>query len=165
MSELTLRPMTDEEYVAFVAFQITGYAAANVEAGNWSQDEALESSRKAYRELLPLGMGTPRMLFRKAENVEGEIVGQIWVGLDRPDSATPSAWIYYIEVSDDHRGKGYGRELLRATEAETLKNGVDTLGLNVFGSNTVARNLYESSGYSVVQVRMTKQLEAEANSQ
>ena len=56
------------------------------------------------------------------------------------------------------RGKGYGRALLRAAEEETLRNGVPTLGLNVFGRNHVARKLYESSGYSITQIAMSKEL-------
>ena len=53
MSELTLRPMTEAEYEVFLAHQLTGYAAANVESWSWSKDEALEHSKKAYEELLP----------------------------------------------------------------------------------------------------------------
>lgn len=158
MSELTLRPMTDVEYEVFLGEQLTGYAEANIESGNWSEADALELSRKAYAGLLPNGLSTPRVILRKAENSDGEIVGQVWIGLDRPDSPVPSAWIYYIEVSEVYRGKGYGRDLLRAIEEETLRNGVSTIGLNVFGSNTVARKLYESAGYTVGQVRMSKKL-------
>ena len=34
------------------------------------------------------------------------------------------------------------------------------IGLNVFGPNTVARNLYESAGYEVATLQMHKQLSA-----
>ena len=56
------------------------------------------------------------------------------------------------------RGKGYGRALLRLAERETTRRGVGAIGLNVFGPNTVARNLYESAGYETVSLQMHKQL-------
>lgn len=43
-----------------------------------------------------------------AVNVEGEYVGHLWIGLDRP-GAPGSGWIYDIEVGEQQRGKGYGR--------------------------------------------------------
>ena len=158
MTDLILRPMTEAEYEGFHSKLIAEYARVNVEAGNWLEEEALELSKSGLEELLPQGLETPKVLLLSAENSEGLYIGYIWIGLERPGTTTPSAWIYDIEVSADQRGKGYGRLLLRAAEEETLKNGVTTLGLNVFGSNTVARKLYETSGYTVAQVRLSKEL-------
>lgn len=157
MSELTLRPMTDSEYEAFYSKLAVEYAAENVKAGNWLEDDALELSKKALEALLPQGRDTPRVLLLSADNSNGKYVGYIWVGLDRVGSNT-GAWIYDIEVTESARGKGYGRDLLRAAEEETVKNGVHTIGLNVFGSNKIARNLYKSSGYDVTQIAMSKEL-------
>ena len=165
MTELTLRPMSDSEFEAFHSKLVTEYAAVNVEAGNWLDEESLELSRKELERLLPEGRDTPRVLLFAAENSAGEYVGYLWIGLDRPGTSKPFAWIYDIEVAEAHRGKGYGRALLRAAEEETLKNGVPTLGLNVFGSNKVARKLYESSGYSITQMTMSKQLGVAEGSQ
>jgi ribosomal protein S18 acetylase RimI-like enzyme len=142
MTKLTLRPMSDVEY----------------EAGNWLEEESLELSKNALEQLLPQGRQTPRVLLLSADNSAGEYVGYLWIGLDRPNTSKLSAWIYDIEVAEEQRGRGYGRALLRAAEKETLKNGVPTLGLNVFGTNHVARKLYESSGYSITQIAMSKQL-------
>ena len=158
LTELILRPMTASEYHSFHSKLIAEYARVNVEEGNWLQEESMELSKNGLEELLPNGVETPRTLLLAAENSGGEYVGYVWIGLDRPGTTTPSAWIYDIEVSLDQRGKGYGRLLLQAAEKETVRNGVTTLGLNVFGSNIVARTLYETSGYSVAQVRMSKKL-------
>jgi ribosomal protein S18 acetylase RimI-like enzyme len=43
-------------------------------------------------------------------------------------------------------------------EREARSHGATELGLNVFGSNTVARHLYETLGYGTVAVRMSKRL-------
>lgn len=158
MSELTLRSMTDAEYRAFDSKLVAEYARVNVEAGNWLEEEATELSKSALEQLLPHGRETPRVLLLSAENSDGEYVGYLWIGLDRPGTLKPFAWIYDIEVAEVQRGKGYGRALLRAAEKETLKNGIPTLGLNVFGTNLVARKLYESAGYEITQIAMSKEL-------
>jgi len=157
--------MADSEYEAFRSKSIAEYAKVNVEAGNWLEEESMELSRHELQQLLPQGRETPGVLLLSADNSDGEYVGYLWIGLDRPGTSKPLAWIYDIEVAQEQRGKGYGRALLRAAEEETLKNGVPTLGLNVFGNNHVARKLYESSGYSITQMAMSKQLGVEEDSE
>lgn len=158
MDELKLRPMTDAEYEAFYSKLITEYASVNVEAGNWQEEDALDLAKKSSEELLPQGRETPRVLLLSAENSSGERVGHVWIGLERKGPVGAGAWIYDIEVDESHRGKGYGRALLDAAEKVTVKNGVKKIGLNVFGSNQIARNLYESAGYDTTQLQMSKNL-------
>ena len=150
--------MSEAEYESFHSKLITEYARVNVEAGNCLEEESLELAKKSLGQLLPLGKETLRVLLLSADNAHGNYVGYIWIGLDRPNTSKPIAWIYDIEVAKDQRGKGYGRDLLRAAENETLKHGIKTLGLNVFGANHVAINLYKSEGYSITQMAMSKEL-------
>ena len=84
-------------------------------------------------------------------------MGVVWVALDRRPG---EAWIYDIEVNAEQRGKGYGRALLQAAEEEAARHGSKAIGLNVFGTNTVARQLYESSGYQITALNMRKELGA-----
>ena len=158
MKKVILRPMTPPEFALFRTKLVREYAAANVEAGRWSAEEGMAESEIQTRLLLPLGLDSARVLLMIAENEEGEGVGHLWIGLDRHGGA--GAWIYDIEVSEGHRGQGYGRGILQGAEQETLRNGVATLGLNVFGRNTVARALYESSGYEITSQQMQKELKA-----
>lgn len=158
MNKVTLRAMNQAEFDALLVNLVTGYAAANVEAGRWTAEEAEDQSASQVKELLPQGLDSPRVLLMMAENGDGETVGHLWVGLDRRGALGGGAWIYDIEVSENHRGKGYGRAILHAAEQETLKNGVSTIGLNVFGTNIVARTLYESSGYAITSQQMQKEL-------
>jgi len=157
--------MSDVEYEAFHSKSVDEYARVHVEAGNWLESEAMVLSKNALEQLLPQGRDTPRVLLLSADNSHGEYVGYLWIGLDRPGISKPFAWIYDIEVAKEQRGKGYGRDLLRAAEVETLRHGINTLGLNVFGTNHVARNLYKSEGYSITQISMSKKLGAEEDSQ
>lgn len=165
MTELTLRPMSDAEYERFYSKAIREYAADNVEAGNWPQEDSINLSTKAFDEFLPQGRDTPKVLILSADNLEGENVGYFWIGLERNGSPSGGAWIYDIEVAESQRGKGFGKALLQAAEEVTARNGVTKLGLNVFGANAIARKLYESAGYSMTQIQMSKQLGGAEGSQ
>ncbi len=158
MDELQLRSMTAAEFETYRARLVPEYAAEHVRAGHWTADQAETLAAAQVDDLLPAGPDTPGMLVRIASTAGGEPVGLVWVGLDRPRPG--AAWIYDIEVNAEHRGKGYGRALLRAAEQEAARQGSQAIGLNVFGPNTVARRLYESSGYQVTAMNMRKELGA-----
>lgn len=85
-------------------------------------------------------------------------VGVLWIAplRDRPGSA----FVYDIEIAEEHRGKGLGRAAMRAAEQTVSAAGFDSIGLSVFGYNTAARNLYDSLGYEVVATQMIKTLSA-----
>jgi ribosomal protein S18 acetylase RimI-like enzyme len=61
------------------------------------------------------------------------------------------AFIYDIEVREEQRRRGYGRELLDAGASAAVELGATTLGLNVFGPNDGARALYERAGYATTE--------------
>ena len=156
MEQLVLRVMTTAEFDAYRARLIPEYAEDHVRAGDWSAEQAEGLAARQIDELLPAGPGTPGMLVLSAETADGGPLGLVWVGLDYPRSG--DAWVYDIEIVPQHRGEGYGRALLQAAEQECARRGATAIGLNVFGANTAARSLYESSGYEVTAVTMRKEL-------
>jgi ribosomal protein S18 acetylase RimI-like enzyme len=159
VSDMRVRPMSQQEFDEFCSRLVRNYAADHVRAGNWRSDDAEERAAREIEELLPEGLHTPGALLLVGENAAGEPVGLVWVAIGHPGSGG-GAWIYDIEVLEPHRGKGYGRALLQAAEREAARHGAPAIGLNVFGANTVARGLYESAGYEVTSQRMRKSLVA-----
>jgi ribosomal protein S18 acetylase RimI-like enzyme len=151
-----MRPMTTEEFKTYRTRLIPAYAADHVNAGDWDPEEAETRAAREIDDLLPTGPQTAGMLLLAAENGDGEQVGQVWIALNR--SRPGNAWIYDIEIGPGHRGKGHGRTLLQAAEERARQHGASTIGLHVFGANTVARNLYESSDYQVTSLVMRKPL-------
>ncbi len=149
--------MTQTEFDGIRATMAKEYAAEHVAAGDWKSEGAVARAEAEADALLPQGVDTPGMLMLVAETLDGEPVGHIWVALER-QSGGGGAWIYDIEVSPAHRGEGFGRALLTAGEQEAAKHGIDSIGLNVFGGNLVARSLYESAGYEVTAMQMKKPL-------
>jgi len=151
-----VRPMTSTELETLRSRLDREYAAQHVRAGNWTADEAEARAAEETDQLLPQGVDTPGMLLLTAETTDGDEIGYVWVALERRHGS--GAWIYDIEIVPEQQGKGYGRALLRAAEQETARLGVNSIGLNVFGPNTVARRLYESAGYEVSSLQMHKEL-------
>lgn len=149
--------MTEAEFEAYLRGAISNYANQHVAAGSWKTEEAEERSAAEFAQLLPAGLGTDDMLLYMAEAGDGEVVGWVWLCLKHPHR-DQFAWIYDIEVVADQRGKGYGRALLAAAEAELRLRDVAEVGLNVFGHNIVAQRLYTSADYELMSQQFHKVL-------
>ncbi len=157
MTPLRLVPMAPEDVDTLLTRTATEFAAEQVSAGNWPADSAEEIGRAEMARLLPQGGDTPGMAILSAFDGERR-VGHVWLHLEPRIATTGEAWIYDIAVAEDLRGRGYGRRLLSAAEAEARRAGATHLALNVFGDNAVARSLYESAGYDVKTMQMRKAL-------
>jgi ribosomal protein S18 acetylase RimI-like enzyme len=87
--------------------------------------------------------------------VDGVEVG--WVLLAQgKDNATAKWFIYQIEIDADKQGQGFGRATMQAIEGYVADHGGESVGLNVFGFNVRAKNLYESLGYQYTFNNMQK---------
>ncbi|WP_433263091.1 GNAT family N-acetyltransferase [Micromonospora vinacea] len=154
--ELTLTPMTAQELDRLRGPLEQGYAEDLVAHRGMTLEAALKRSADQIQESLPAGVATERALLRVGRVGDTE-VGWIWVTL--PAAAAPEqAWIHNIEVHEEHRGRGHARRMIQLIEAELTHLGVPELGLNVFGTNTVAIGLYRSLGFEVTSQQMAKRL-------
>lgn len=157
MATVELRAMTPDEYDVFVARAIREYAEDKARAGFFAPETAYEESKAEFDTLLPDGVDTANHLLLTA--VDGDArVGVLWLAL--PDGKRRAAWVYDVRVEEDCRGHGYGRSIMLAGERTLVERGVDTLELNVFGDNAVARHLYDSLGFRVTAQQMAKRLTA-----
>ena len=155
MSKLV--PMTQSEYEEYYEHLISGYAADNVRAGYWDESEALEKSRKETERLLPQGLQSKdHYLFSLYDG--DQAVGVIWLkaNVDRP---VKSGFIFDVEIKEEFRGKGYGKQIMLLIEEKARELGLKSIGLHVFAYNKVAKNLYESIGYETSSLNMIKKLE------
>ena len=152
----TLLPMTQPEFDLYLTHLIPDYAADNVRAGYWDESEALEKSRQQIESLLPQGLQTKNHYIYTL--VDGDqAVGMIWLNAQL-DRAVKSGFIFDVMVDEKLRGKGYGKQLMSLIEEKARELGLKSIGLHVFAYNQVARNLYESIGYEISSLNMTKQL-------
>ncbi|MBM0235424.1 GNAT family N-acetyltransferase [Micromonospora sp. STR1_7] len=157
---LTLTPMTEQELARLREPLERAYAEELAEHRGFTPQAALEHSARQLRELLPAGAATGTALLRMARLGDTE-VGWIWVTLPGSPGAsdTRRAWIHNIEVDPAHRGRGHARRMIQLMEGELARLGVPELGLNVFGTNTVAIGLYRSLGFEVTAQQMAKRID------
>ncbi|WP_306320585.1 MULTISPECIES: GNAT family N-acetyltransferase [unclassified Streptomyces] len=145
------RRMTETEYEPWLAHTKAGYARTWVERGA-TEEEARQKADHDHAALLPEGVATPDVLLSVLEHA-GESVGTLWVA-QRPDGA----FVYDVEVSNDHRGRGHGRSLMLLAETDSIAAGATRIGLNVFAYNATAQCLYDSLGYEPTRYFLYKQL-------
>jgi ribosomal protein S18 acetylase RimI-like enzyme len=163
--EIRLVPMDNAAFDRLMARLVPEYAAEKVEAGNWPEEGSIERAEAETGKLLPRGLETPdHWLWTIRESSgpsgspdEGQDVGIMWVARREPES--PELFIYDIEVLANARGRGVGRAALEALEAWARAEGFRSIGLHVFGSNGVARRLYQRLGYAETNVMMRKDLD------
>ncbi len=85
--------------------------------------------------------------FTAVEN-DGKIVGHIM--LRYPDASKTIIRFGFVIVSDELRGKGYGKQMLRlAIEKARSEFGAKKITLGVFDNNPAALHCYESVGFMV----------------
>ncbi|BCB03719.1 GNAT family N-acetyltransferase [Bacillus sp. KH172YL63] len=150
---IQLIPMTEEAYSVWLKTAIKEYAEEKTTAGNFQEDTSVEQADKEFNQLLPHGLQTENHhLFTLVTN-DDEKIGSLWVNTN-PEK--DEIFIYDIKISSDRRGKGYGKLALQSLEGFAKDRGISKFSLHVFGHNTIARALYEKSGYVVTNVLMTK---------
>lgn len=152
-----MRPMTAEEYEAWVVGEVAAYAADLAQASGGTLEEAHLRAEQQVRELLPDGVGTAGHHLLRVLDDAGEAVGVLWIG-PHPQRRL-AGWVYDIEIDGARRGEGLGRAAMLAAERVSRDAGWTALGLNVFGHNPRARALYDSLGYAVVATSMAKPLD------
>ena len=156
MADLSLRPMSQEEYVVWRERSEREYAAEIAVSRDLTSEAAEAASRGEFAQLLPDGLTSADMHLFTAV-VADEPVGIGWFELRRRASGT-SAWIYDIRLDGDRRGQGLGRALLEALHDSARDLGATSMTLNVFGDNPTAIRLYETSGYVVTAQQMRLEL-------
>lgn len=155
-STLVLRPMMPSEFPSYYEKEVLLYADAKVLAGRATPQEAMKESIQEIAKLLPDGLESEGQYIFVAE-INNERVGTVWIEINL-EAEIPRAFGLDIEISQSLRGQGLGRALLLAALAECRKLGARGLALSVFGYNFVARNLYLSLGFEVVEEMKKKNL-------
>jgi ribosomal protein S18 acetylase RimI-like enzyme len=154
MSEVTLRPLRDDEFDAHLATTMEWYARDLVEHAGFDAESAARKSREDNERLFSAGLGASQVHVRVIE-VGGARAGVLmWAPQER--YGRRFAWLYQIEVDPALRGRGIGRRAMELLEEEVRARGLARLELNVFGGNQVARRLYGTLGFDEVAVTMGK---------
>ena len=149
---IMLRPLREDEYQAWDAAHRAEYARGLVEHVGMPREQVEAKVERDVAQVLPQGLATPSTWIWAVED-EGRVVGTVFLGV-----RDGGAWLYDITVAEGERGKGYGRAAMTALEDEVRALGYDTIGLNVWGGNDIARGLYRSLGWADESVHMRKRV-------
>jgi ribosomal protein S18 acetylase RimI-like enzyme len=152
---VALQPMPSDALGRWLEQSVSDHVADLVDGGE-DPVSAMRATSAISGRLFPGGVPAPgQFVFVVVE--DSVPVGSVWVG--RGDHGSDGAWwLWSIEIDVAARGRGLGRQTVRLAEEFARDNGASKLGLNVFGNNTVARGLYESLGYRIMTVQMSKLL-------
>ena len=146
--------MREAEFAAWLPAMRERYAESMILDGGFGTEAARAKSERDIASLFP-GNVCPAGQSVYLIEVEGDTVGELWVG-EADDDGTRCLWIYNVEVAAGHRGRGFGREAMLFAEDEARRRGIGRITLNVFGRNQIARGLYRALGYEERAVRMSK---------
>lgn len=152
-----LRPLTAEEFPAFMAASKAGYGEGIETHGGQSHAAAQQKADADMAAVLPLGIETPGHVIFVIE-AEGTPVGRLWLA-ERPSGGRQVFFVYDLSIEPEFQGRGYGRRAMLLAEDEARRRGLGRLELNVFGGNAVARGLYRSLGYVETSAQMAKELD------
>jgi ribosomal protein S18 acetylase RimI-like enzyme len=157
MTELV--PMNPDVFAEVVEASIAAYAGDNVAAGRWPCAGALERSRDEFLSLLPQGLATPDHHWLEIRaGADGPRVGHLWFAVQAQQGQC-TAFIYDVEVRPAHRRQGHARRAFAALEGLAAERGATQIGLHVFAFNAPAQALYQSLGYAVTSLDMSKPLQ------
>ena len=80
-------------------------------------------------------------------------IGYTWLR-----SQIDERFITYLYVLPSHRNSGLGSRIMNWIDTFATDSGFKRIGLVVFANNSTAVSLYERSGYSIGNIKMTKQI-------
>jgi ribosomal protein S18 acetylase RimI-like enzyme len=148
--------MTAEEYPAFLQYFISDYADEIGSNYGLSPTDSLVKANKEISEALTEGVNTPgQVLLCISEQSDhtARHIGYLWY---KPDSAMGTVFIYDFHIFNACQGRGLGKQSLRDFEAYLREKGFKEIRLRVAGDNVRARHIYETSGFGVTGVNMSK---------
>lgn len=97
-----------------------------------------------------------------ARTEDGKPVGFVWVAKTRNESTCQlEGSLLNQYVAEPYRGQGLGRRLMEVAEEWARQQGLQCISLSVGAQNTLGQRLYETLGYRVDTIRMTKDLGAQ----
>jgi ribosomal protein S18 acetylase RimI-like enzyme len=145
-----LEPMAQSRLVDWIEASHAHYLESRMLAGE-SREIATEKALASRRENFPDDRPLHTHLLYDVW-ADDTVVGHLWLG-PLPAGGT-EWWVFDIEIDEAHRRRGYARRALELGHAAAKDHGATAIGLNVFGFNTGAKELYDSLGYRVTATQM-----------
>lgn len=151
---MQMKKMEQKEFEVFQQYTTSEYAQMFATEHDVPMEKALEAAKRDVTNYLPEGKNTKDHYFFDLIS-DQKSCGYLWFGV-REQTGTKKIFIFDILVHESARGKGCGKFMLAWLESEAKLMGLNEIYLHVFAKNTVARGLYESTGFQVTNLYMAK---------
>ncbi|POP44044.1 GNAT family N-acetyltransferase [Superficieibacter electus] len=155
---IMLRPMHEDEYPAFLEYFIADYSREIASNYRLSDNDALARAQQEIADDLPDGVNTPchvLLCLIVQEDNKTRHVGYLWY---KPDTARRTVFIYDFHIFNTCQGQGLGKQALRAFEQDLRNKHFEHIRLRVAFDNPRARHVYETVGFGVTGINMSKSL-------
>ena len=142
---IQLKKMTDTELVSFNKLCID--ELSEVFLLSMPKGEAKKKADEEQYSLLSEGVNT-KDHFLFTIDQDGINIGSIWFAkLEKKQKYI--AFIFYIGIDENSRGKGFGTTAMKMIEIEIKKIGLKTIRLHVLKDNLSAKKMYNTLGYNI----------------
>lgn len=155
---ISFRPMTKYEYPAYVEYFVNDYACEIESNYGLSLHNSLARAKQEIAEMLPAGINTLGQVLMSIvvqSDKANNYVGYLWY---KPDFTERIVFIYDFHIFYSSQGLGLGKQSLRAFEEYLQEKGFKEIRLRVAGDNARARHVYETSGFEVTGINMSKSI-------
>ena len=144
---ITLRRMTEDEFLRFKEYSIADYAKDLADGQQLSMEQALETSEREFTETLPKGLETDGQFLMMILDAEsGKDSGYIWFFYEE-ENGIQVVWLCDFLIYEDQRGKGYAKAALAEMERMAKAAGCVKSVLFVWDHNPAGKSLYQKCGY------------------
>lgn len=120
-----------------------------------SQEKCKDIAREKLDQLEVYMKNGSAILIGAIDN--GALIGFLW-SYKHDYYGQPRMHLNHSAVEKQYRGKGIGTRLDREAEGIAMLEGIEVLDLAVSESNTAARKMFESQGYTTERRYMSKRL-------
>jgi aminoglycoside 6'-N-acetyltransferase I len=121
----------------------------------WPEGPVEEHSRELEAILSGNPPGTLPLVVFVAESNDQSLLGFLEVGLrshvDHCDPARPVGYVEGWYVTDAHRNRGIGKQLLAAAEDWARNNGCTEMASDTQIGNELSQRVHQSLGYEIVE--------------
>ncbi len=151
MTDTRLVPMPTTRLPAWLDRTMADYVSSRMRAGE-TREQAEANKQRSLDQWFPDGAPLPDHFVWDLVDDTDAIVGYLWIGPF--SSGSTEWWVFNVEVDESHRRRGHARRALEAGQRVAREHGATSIGLNVFGYNVGAQDLYASLGYRVTATQM-----------
>jgi ribosomal protein S18 acetylase RimI-like enzyme len=153
-----IRDMLPQEYAAYCEYFIKDYSQEIVENYGHSIETAIQLAEKDLYEAFPNGLeNSPHKLMCIEVDNDKEVthVGYLWHSINESDTST---FIYDFYISENYRGKGYGKKAIDVLGLQMQDQEIANIKLRVAFQNKRALKLYLDSGFVITGYNMLKEI-------